>query len=342
MSHHESTASAPRGHVLVTGGAGYVGSALVPHLIERGYRVRVVDLCWYGREVFGDWLRHPALELAEVDIRDTPRLRPLLDGMDAVVHLACISNDPSFELDPALGRSINYEAFQGLLEAAMETGVRRFVYASSSSVYGIKDVPDVTERANPQPLTEYSRYKLLCERDLLSHPNPHGVERVVARPATVCGYAPRLRLDLTVNILTIHALVSRRIRVFGGAQLRPNLHIADMVRAYECLLEAPAHLIDGQVFNIGFENRSVADIARLVRDTLAVGDVTIETVPSGDLRSYHINADKIRDVLGFMPQRTIGDAVRSLADAYKAGAITDPMTHLAYYNLKTMQALRVA
>ncbi|MGH9329196.1 MAG: NAD-dependent epimerase/dehydratase family protein [Vicinamibacterales bacterium] len=328
--------------VLVTGGGGYVGSALVPRLLERGHQVRVVDLFWYGREVFGGALRHPALELAEVDIRDTARVKPLLAGVDTVIHLACISNDPSFELDPELGKSINYDAFQSLVDGAVEHGVRRFIYASSSSVYGIKEVPNVTEDAAPEPLTDYSRFKLLCEHDLLAHPNPGGMTRVVARPATVCGYAPRLRLDLTVNILTIHALVNRRIRVFGGSQLRPNLHVADMVRGYECLMDAPAHLIDGQAFNIGFENRSVADIAALVRSTLGDAGVEIETTPSDDLRSYHINADKVRDVLGFVPCHTIADAIRSIADAYRAGAIPDPLTRLAYYNLKTMKALQVA
>ncbi|MCX8091288.1 MAG: NAD-dependent epimerase/dehydratase [Verrucomicrobiae bacterium] len=327
--------------ILVTGGAGYVGSALVPDLLRRGYRVRVVDTFWYGRDVFGDCNAHPALERIELDIRDTARLREALRGVDAVIHLACISNDPSFELDPALGKSINYDAFAGLLQGAIDAGVRRFIYASSSSVYGVKDTPDVREDAEPQPLTDYSRFKLACERDLLAHPNVNGMERVILRPATVCGYAPRLRLDLTVNILTIHALVNRRIRIFGGKQLRPNLHIRDMVRAYHLMLEAPAAKIDREVFNVGFQNRSVEDIARLVRDTLGDPGIELEYVPTPDNRSYHVNSDKIRRVLGFETQYTIEDAIRDLADAWRRGWIRDPLTNPLYSNIKRMQQLQV-
>jgi nucleoside-diphosphate-sugar epimerase len=326
--------------LVVTGGAGYVGSALVPSLLAQGYRVRVVDTFWYGRDVFGDANRHPALERHELDIRESARLRPILQGVDAVIHLACISNDPSFELDPTLGKSINYDAFAGLLQAACDAGVRRFVYASSSSIYGVKDEPDVREDAEPEPLTDYSRFKLACERDLLAHPNPGGMERVIVRPATVCGYAPRLRLDLTVNILTAHALVNRKIRVLGGKQLRPNLHIKDMVRAYQLLIEAPAAKLDGQAFNVGFQNRTVEDIAHLVRDTLGGGDIAVEQVPTQDQRSYHVNADKVRRVLGFEPCFTIEDAVRDLADAYRHGKLIDPLNNPLYYNIKRMQGIR--
>src|SRR5437016_10199785 len=156
--------------ILVTGGAGYVSSALVPELLEHGYRVKVVDLFWYGRDVFGESNRHPRLELVELDIRDGARLREALKGIDAVIHLACISNDPSFELDAKLGKSINYDAFGGLLQGSIDEGVRRFIYASSSSIYGVKEDPKVSEDAEPQPLTDYSRFKLDCERDLLTHP----------------------------------------------------------------------------------------------------------------------------------------------------------------------------
>jgi nucleoside-diphosphate-sugar epimerase len=325
--------------LVVTGGAGYVGSALVPSLLAQGYRVRVVDTFWYGRDVFGEADQHPALERHEVDIRDTARLRPILQGVDALIHLACISNDPSFELDPVLGKSINYDAFAGLVQAASDARVRRFIYASSSSIYGVKNEPEVREDATPAPLTDYSRFKLACERDLLAHPNPTGMERAIVRPATVCGYAPRLRLDLTVNILTAHALVNRKIRVLGGKQLRPNLHVRDMVRAYHQLLEAPAAKLDGQAFNVGFQNRSVEDIARLVRATLDGGDIAIEQVPTQDQRSYHVNADKIRRVLGFEPRFTIEDAVRDLADAYRQGKLIDPLNNPLYYNIKRMQGL---
>jgi nucleoside-diphosphate-sugar epimerase len=272
--------------ILVTGGAGYVGSAVVPELLQQGYHVKVVDVFWYGRNVFGDCNNHPQLERIELDIRDRAHLKQALIGVDAVIHLACISNDPSFELDLALGKSINYDAFAGLLQGAIDAGVKRFIYASSSSIYGVKETPDVCEDAEPLPLTDYSRFKLDCERDLLAHPKVHGMERVIVRPSTVCGYAPRLRLDLTVNILTIHALVNRKIRIFGGKQLRPNLHIKDMVRAYQLFLEAPGAKIDREAFNVGFQNRSVEDIAKLVRDTIGDKTIELEYSPSNDNRSY--------------------------------------------------------
>ena len=325
--------------ILVTGGGGYVGSALVPDLLQRGYRVKVVDVFWYGRDVFDECNHHPQLECIELDIRESARLKQALQGVDAVIHLACISNDPSFELDPALGKSINYDAFAGLLQGSIDQGVRRFIYASSSSIYGVKEDADVREDAEPQPLTDYSRFKLDCERDLLAHPNVKGMERVIVRPSTVCGYAPRLRLDLTVNILTIHALMNHKIRIFGGKQLRPNLHIKDMVRAYQVFLEAPGAKIDREAFNVGFQNRSVEDIAKLVRDTLGDPTIELEYTPSDDNRSYHVNSEKVKRALGFETRHTIEDAIRDIADAYRRGLIKDPFTNPVYSNIKRMQQL---
>lgn len=211
--------------VLVAGGAGYVGSALVPALLEAGYKVKVADTYWYGEGVFGDHRNHMNLENVKCDLRDISVLPKLMEGVNAVIHLACISNDPSFELNPNLGKSINYDCFLPLVKAAINGKVKRFIYASSSSIYGVKETPDVCEDAEPLPLTDYSRFKLDCERDLLSFNAPDWFERIIVRPATVCGYAKRLRLDLSVNILTIHALVNHKIRIFGGKQLRPNLNI---------------------------------------------------------------------------------------------------------------------
>jgi nucleoside-diphosphate-sugar epimerase len=327
--------------ILVTGGGGYVGSALVPELLRHGYFVKVVDLFWYGEDVFGDHNQHLCLERVKLDIRDSAKLKEALAGVDAVIHLACISNDPSFELDPGLGKSINYDAFTGLLQGSIDQGIRRFIYASSSSIYGVKEDPNVREDAKPEPLTDYSKFKLDCERDLLAHPNPGGMERVIVRPATVCGYAQRLRLDLTVNILTIHALVNHKIRIFGGKQLRPNLNVKDMVRAYQLFLNAPAEKIDREAFNVGFENRSVEDIAKMVRDTLGDETVEMEYTPSSDNRSYHVNSDKIKQVLGFEPKYTIEDAIRSIAEAYRAGKIKEPLKNSMFSNIKRMQELQV-
>ncbi len=333
----------PHGYktILVTGGGGYVGSALVPDLIKHGYKVKVVDLFWYGREVFGEAQNHPALELLQLDLRDSAGVKNALQGVDAVIHLACISNDPSFELDPGLGKSINYDSFVGLLQGSIDQGVKRFIYASSSSIYGVKEDPDVREDATPQPLTDYSRFKLDCERDLVAHPNVKGMERVIVRPATICGYAPRLRLDLTVNILTINALVNHKIKIFGGKQLRPNLHIKDMVRAYHLFLEAPGAKIDKEAFNVGFQNRTVEDIAFMVRDTLADPTLQLEYTPSNDNRSYHVNSEKVKRVLGFETKHTIQDAIKDIADAYRKGLLKDPLNNPLYSNIKQMQKLQV-
>ena len=333
----------PNGYksILVTGGGGYVGRALVPDLLKHGYHVKVVDVFWYGRDVFDDCNNHPQLERIELDIRDSAKLKQVLKGVDAVIHLACISNDPSFELNPNLGKSINYDAFAGLLQGSIDQGVKRFIYASSSSIYGVKETPDVREDAEPLPLTDYSKFKLDCERDLLAHKNVNGMTRVIVRPSTVCGYATRLRLDLTVNILTIHALVNHKIKIFGGKQLRPNLNIKDMVRAYHVFLEAPGAKVDCEAFNVGFENRSVEDIAKLVRETLGDKTIELEYTPSDDNRSYHVNSDKVRRVLGFETKFTIEDAIRSIADAYRAGKISDPFKNTMFSNIKRMQELQV-
>ena len=337
----ETPVSNPNGYrtVLVTGGVGYVGSSLVPALLEEGYIVKVIDLFWYGRKVFSQIEGHPKLKLVELDIRETGKLKDELAGQDAVIHLACISNDPSFDLAPALGTSINRDAFLPLLEAAVEQGVRRFIYASSSSIYGVQDQPDVVEETEPNPITDYSRFKLDCERMLLEYPAAGRTERVILRPATVCGFSPRLRLDVVVNLLTAHALANRKIRIFGGDQLRPNIHIRDMVRAYQAILNAATEQVDGQAFNVGYQNLTVAEIARLVRDTVGDPGVELERVPTDDNRSYHINSEKIRAALGFRPIHDVEDAVRSLISAFQEGRIVDPMNNEIYYNIKRMQGM---
>ena len=325
--------------VLVTGGAGYVGAVLVPKLLEKEYHVQVLDLYIYGEDVLDACKDHPNLEQIRGDIRDRALLQRIMPGCDAVIHLACISNDPSFELDPELGRSINYDSFFGLVDAAKKNGVRRFVYASSSSVYGIREEEQVTEDLPLQPLTDYSKYKALCEEVLQKERAP-GFVTLILRPATVCGYSPRLRLDLTVNILTNHAVNNRKIIVFGGAQKRPNIHIEDVTDLYVKALEWTDEAVDGKVFNAGYDNHKVGDIAQIVRGVVG-GDVEIETQPTDDHRSYHISSSKIQRELGFVPRHTIEDAVHDLADAFDAGRIPDPMTDIRYYNIKTMQELQL-
>ncbi len=260
--------------------------------------------------------------------------------MDAVIHLACVSNDPSFELDPELGKSINFDCFLGILRACKAGGVKRFVYASSSSVYGVREEPNVREDSPCTPLTDYSKFKLLCEEQLRDF--DLGAEWVIARPSTVCGYAPRMRLDLVVNILTINALVRKTITVFGGSQLRPNINVEDMIAAYRLLLDSPGGKIDKQTFNIGYENYSVSRLAEIVKS--AVGDpaVAVTVKPSDDLRSYHVNSDRIAKALGFAPKKTIEDAVTSIVAAFKAGKFTDPLTNPLYHNIKLMQQVNLS
>jgi nucleoside-diphosphate-sugar epimerase len=332
--------------VLVTGGAGYVGAVLVPRLLTEGYRVRVVDLYAFGEGVLAPVRGNENLEEFRGDIREQGLLRRALNGCDAVIHLACISNDPSFELDPELGRSINFDAFEPLVRISRESGVRRFVYASSSSVYGVSEVPDVTEEHPLKPLTDYSKYKALCEPVLLSQQSPD-FTTLVLRPATLCGYSPRQRLDLAVNILTNHAVNKRRITVFGGAQMRPNLHIADMVDLYTLVLRLPDEQIAGRIYNAGYLNHTVAEIAELVRgvveqDMPELGQIEIDTTPSDDHRSYHISSEKIRRELGFVPRRSIEDGVRDLVSAFKAGKLPSSLDDPAYFNIRTMQNLMLA
>ncbi len=331
--------------VLVIGGAGYVGAVLVPRLLNKGYRVRVLDLYMFGEHVLDGVRNHLNLEQFKGDIRDRTLLRKVVDGCDAVIHLACISNDPSFELNPALSRSINYDAFGPLVRMSKENGVRRFISASSSSVYGISDTENVTEDHPLVPLTDYSKYKGLCESILLDQQSSD-FTAVVIRPATVCGYSPRQRLDLIVNILTNHAVNLGRITVFGGNQIRPNIHINDIVDLYLMLLEVGDEAIAGKIYNAGYENYTVEEIAEMVRDVVQQEvprreEIEIVTTPSNDSRSYHISSEKIKRELGFVPKRSIEGAVHDLAEALRSGKIPNPMTAIRYYNIKTMQHLQL-
>ncbi len=332
-----------RRNILVTGGAGYVGSVLVRRLLAAGHAVTVLDLYLYGHDALDAVADHPQLVQIKGDIRHPAVVEKAVAGCDTVIHLACISNDPSFELDPALGKSINYDAFRPLVRAAKNAGVARFVYASSSSVYGIKDEPEVTEDLPLDPLTDYSKYKVMCETVLHEEREP-GFSTLIIRPATVCGYSPRQRLDVIVNILTNHAVVNRKIKVFGGAQLRPNIHIDDMVRTYELAVTLPDEMVDGKVFNAGYDNATVMELAETVREIVSSdnklgSEIDVEVVPTDDNRSYKVSSRKIAEEWGFVADKTIADAVRDLLDAFKDGRLRNTMDDAVYYNIRTMQSL---
>lgn len=325
-------------HVMVTGGAGYVGSNLVPKLLKNGYKVTVLDLYLYG-DVFAGLKGNPNLREIKGDIRNIADVRKALEGCDAVIHLACISNDPSFDLNPDLGKSINYDCFRPMVCAAKETGVKRFIYASSSSVYGVKAEPNVTEDLPLEPLTDYSKFKAMCET-VLDEERDGKMIAVTIRPATVCGYAPRLRLDLSVNILTNFAINKGFITVFGGNQLRPNIHIEDMTDAYLLLLEAPDEKVDGKIFNAGYENHSIMDIAHMVKKVVGK-NVDIKVEPTNDNRSYHVSSEKIKRELGFTARHTIEDAVISLKEAFDAGKVPNSFDDDRYFNIKRMKSVEL-
>jgi len=327
--------------VLVTGGAGYKGCVLVPKLLAAGYGVVVYDLMLFGSTGLPS---HPNLKVVTGDIRDTATYVEVVTGCDHVIHMACISNDPSFDLHPSLSRTINYECFEPLVLASKSAGVTRFVYVSSSSVYGVSESPEVTEEHPLVPLTDYNKYKGLCEPILFRHQSPE-FTCVTVRPATVCGYSPRMRFDLTVNILTNHAYNKGVITIFGGNQQRPNIHIDDVCDLYVELLAMPVEKIAGEIFNAGYQNQTVNELADLVKQIVEEEfpekkPIRIERTASDDLRSYRITSRKIAEKLGWGPKRTIADAVRDVCHAFRTGKFSgDTLNDDAFINVKTVKAL---
>ncbi|MDA9785957.1 SDR family oxidoreductase [Gammaproteobacteria bacterium] len=318
--------------IFITGGAGYVGSVLVPLLLKENFFVTVLDLMIYGEDVL---MEHPNLKKVQGDIRDEDLLNKIIPGHDVVMHLACISNDPSFELNPDLGKSINLDAFRPLVEISSKANISRFIYASSSSVYGVKEEKNVHELMSLEPLTDYSIFKADCEK-ILAEYQSDTFTTVTIRPATVCGYSKRQRLDVVVNILTNLAYHTGKITVFGGNQLRPNIHINDMCLAYLALINAPIEKVKGEIFNAGDDNFTVLELAEIVREV--IGDhVELIFSETDDNRSYHISSQKILDKLGFKPSHSIKQAVVDLKDAFDRELLQDPLSNPLYSNIKTMQ-----
>lgn len=328
-------------NILVIGGAGYCGSILVPQLLDEGHKVTVFDIMWYGNE----FLPHDNsnLTLIQGDVREVAKVAEACEGQDTVLHLACISNDASFDLDEALSTSVNLDAFEPVVIAAKSAGVNRFVFASSSSVYGVSEQPNVTEKHPLLPVSLYNKFKGMCEPLLFKHTDENFVG-VVYRPATVCGYGPRQRLDVSVNILTNHAVNKGKITVFGGEQLRPNLHIQEYADVCKLLMSAPSEKVANEVFNVGFQNMSIMDIAKTVKKVVEetypdMGDIPIVVTESDDKRSYHINSDKIKNALGFVPKYSVEDAVRDLCKAFAEGKLPGSFDDDQYFNIRTMKAI---
>jgi nucleoside-diphosphate-sugar epimerase len=310
--------------ILVTGGCGYKGSVLVPKLIARGHDVTVFDIQW-----FGNFLpEHPNLTVVQGDVRDIAALP--LDGVDAIIHLSSVANDPCGDLDPKLTWEISCLATMQLADQARRRGIKRFIYASSGSVYGVKDEPEVTEDLTLLPISEYNKTKMCAERILLSYSDDMVVQ--IVRPATVCGFSPRMRFDVSVNMLTMQALTNGLVTVFGGDQVRPNIHIQDIADLYVFLLDHPEH---AGIYNAGFENLSILQIARMVAEHV---DARITVTPSNDPRSYRVNSDRLL-ATGFRPKHTVEDAIKELVGLYRQGALQD---REQFHNLKWMQRSHAA
>ena len=305
--------------ILVTGACGYKGSVLVPKLLAAGHEVVAFDLMWFGNML----VPHPHLTVVKGDVRDTDSID--LTGVDAIIHLASVANDPCGDLDPKLTWEISALATMRLADKAVRKGIKRFVYASSASVYGVKDEPQVTEDLELNPISEYNKTKMVAERVMLSYANDMAVQ--IVRPATVCGWSPRMRLDVSVNMLTMQALTNGVVTVFGGDQTRPNIHIDDITDLYVFMIDHPE--VTG-VYNAGFENLSIMEIAQMVADKLST---KVTVTPSNDPRSYRVNSDKLL-ATGFRPKKTVGDAITEIIAKYQLGVLKNEDR---FHNLKWMQ-----
>ena len=305
--------------VLVTGACGYKGSVLVPKLLKAGHEVIAFDIMWFGNE-----LKNASnLTIVQGDVRNIDDVP--LNGVDAIIHLSSVANDPCGDLDPKLTWEISCLATMQLADRAARLGIKRFLYASSGSVYGLKEEAQVTEDLELVPLSEYNKTKMVGERVLMSYSDKMVVQ--IVRPATVCGLSPRMRLDVAVNMLTMQALTRGEITVLGGDQTRPNIHIDDVTDLYLFLLDHPEAT---GIFNAGFENLSIQQIAEMATQKASA---KISILPSNDPRSYRVNSDRLL-AAGFKPKKTVSDAIDEICAAYKDGRLKDEDR---FHNLKWMQ-----
>ena len=296
-------------NILVTGGCGYTGSVLTRSLLTDGHRVTVIDAQWFGNRLDD----HPNLQVLKADTRDAEAIP--LDNVDSVVHLANIANDPSVELDPQLSWEVNVLATQRLADRAVRAGVGQFIFASSGSVYGVKDEPKVTEDLELMPISTYNKTKMVAERVLMSYRDHMQVHLI--RPATVCGLSPRMRFDVSVNMFTKQGALDQRMTVFGGDQVRPNIHIEDLVNVYRHFLSRPD--LESGAYNAGFENISILSIAEMVRVRTGA-DIVV--TPSNDPRSYRQDSSKLQ-ATGFQPSKSVSTAIDELLEAIGSGDVVD-------------------
>jgi nucleoside-diphosphate-sugar epimerase len=320
--------------ILLIGGAGYVGTMLAEDL-SNNYDISVYDLF-----IYGDNFKNYKIKKIIGDIRDIKKLKEIIKGHEVIIHLACISNDPSFDLNPYLGKSINYDCFEDCVKIAKDSGIERFIYASSSSVYGVKDFNDVSEEVELKPLTDYSKFKAKCEDILLKY-NDNNFTTTILRPATVCGYSYRQRFDLVVNILVNQAINNDKITIYGGEQLRPNINIKDMCQAYKLILDSDKKSITGEIFNVGFENYSVNELAKIVCKNVQK-KIKILKEFSNDNRSYHISSAKIMKKLFFKPKYNIDEAIKDLVLSFQKNLFEDSLNNEMYFNIKRMKNLRLS
>tara|TARA_A100001015_G_C14930958_1_gene688429 strand:- start:22 stop:1020 length:999 start_codon:yes stop_codon:yes gene_type:complete len=318
--------------ILVLGGGGYVGCNLVRKLLRKNYQVIAYDLFLYKKDVFNDLLDNKDLKIINGDIRDLNKLENFLENTNIIIHLACISNDPSYELNPNLGKDINFDCFPKLINKVKKYNIEQFIYASSSSVYGVKEENSVTEDLKAEPITDYSKFKLECEGILLNESAKYN--KTIIRPATVCGYSERQRLDVIVNILTNHAYFNKKIIIHGGDQLRPNIHIDDMSESYLKVIKN-SEKSNNEIFNVGDENHSVKKLAEMVN--LSCPDAQLIHEKIEDQRSYKISSEKIFNKIGFKTQKTISDAINDLVDAFKNKKLTNTFKDDQYYNIRIIK-----
>ena len=325
--------------IFITGGGGYVGTRLVNILLKKKYYITVYDLFFYGNFL----PKNKNLKIVYGDIINTKKLEKYSKGHDYFLHLACISNDASYELNEKLSKSINYDAFEPMVLSAKRNGIRRFIYASTSSVYGISNKKNVTEKHPLKPLTYYNKYKGMCEPLLLKHTNDK-FTGVVFRPATVCGYSPRMRFDLSVNILTNFAYNKGYIKIIGGKQLRPNLHILDYCDAVVKLLTARKSKVKNKIFNVGYQNKSIENLAKIVKkkvEKFKKNKIDFLREKSNDKRSYHINSDKIKNELNFKPKRTIEMAINEICLSFKKNNLPNSFKEDNYFNVITLKKKKI-